>query len=226
MNVSIVTAAFNEEKNIRNVIDSLKNEGYSNIIVVDDGSKDKTYSVAKAQGVTVLKHIINRGQGAALQTGMTYALMNGAEYVVHFDSDGQHNAKEIKRMLTPIIKGEVDATLGSRFLKKQDIPLQRKITLKGGVIVLRAFYGAKLTDAHNGFRAFSRNAAKKVTITMDKMEHASEIIEKIKKKGIVYKEIPVTISYTEETLKMGRKGQGKFDSLSILFKMLLKKLGA
>ena len=220
----IVIAAWNEEKNIATVIRTLKSEGYKNIIVVDDGSEDKTYDQIKKEGATALRHIVNRGQGAALQTGMTHAILNGAEYIVHFDADGQHDAKEIKHMLKPILDGEVEATLGSRFLKKQNIPWIRKVTLKGAILVIYLFYGVKLSDAHNGFRALSRSAAKKTIITMDRMEHASEIIDRIKRGKIKYKEIPVTITYKEEHLKEGRKGQGQFDSLSIVFKMLQKKI--
>jgi glycosyltransferase involved in cell wall biosynthesis len=219
----IVVAAYNEEKKIKNVIQSLNQEGYNNIVVVDDGSDDNTYKEAKAANAIVLKHIINRGQGATLQTGMTYALIDGAEYLVHFDADGQHNPKEIKQILEPLISGEVEATLGSRFLKKQKIPFKRKIMLKGAIFLMWLFYRARLTDTHNGFRGFSREAAKKVIMTTDRMEHASEIIELIKKRNIKYKEVPVTIKYTKESLEEGRKGQGKFDSLKILFKMILKK---
>jgi len=223
--IFIVIAAYNEEKNIKNVITGLQREGYQNIILVDDGSKDNTLEVAKSINAMVLKHTINRGQGAALQTGMTYALLHGADYIVHFDADGQHNPKEIKDILAPLIKKEVDVTLGSRFLKKQRIPFRRKIMLKGGILAIFLFYGVKLSDAHNGFRGFTRKAAKKIKITLDRMEHASEIIDQINKKGIKYKEVPVTIKYTKETLRFGRKGQGSLDSIKILLKMFLKKLG-
>jgi glycosyltransferase involved in cell wall biosynthesis len=221
---SIIIAAWNEEKNIKKTIRSLKQEGYNNIIVTDDGSEDNTSKIAEQEGATVLKHLINRGQGAALQTGMTYAILNNAKYLVHFDADGQHDPKEIQNLLRPIINNETEASLGSRFLSKQKVPLIRKLTLKGAILVIWLFYGVKLTDAHNGFRAFSREAAKKVIITTDKMEHASEIIERIKKRNIKYKEIPVNIIYEEHHLKEGRKGQGSFDSTKIVLKMLQKKI--
>jgi polyprenyl-phospho-N-acetylgalactosaminyl synthase len=224
-NVWIVIAAYNEGKNIIKTLEGLKLEGYTNIVVVDDGSKDDTYNITKSLGGVTLKHIINRGQGAALQTGMTYALREGAEYIIHFDADGQHNAKEIKEILAPLKLKQSEVTLGSRFIRKQKIPLARKVILKGAILIIWIFYGIKLTDAHNGFRGFTRSAAKKVIITSDRMEHASEIIEKIKQNKIRYKEVPVTITYTKEHLKNGRKGQGKFDSIKILLKMILKKIG-
>jgi glycosyltransferase involved in cell wall biosynthesis len=116
--VLIVIAAYNEERAISDVIAALKKEGYkgNEIIVVDDGSKDNTAEKAKRSGATVLKHAINRGQGAALRTGMDYAIMNHADIIVHFDADGQHNPKEIKDVILPIIKKEADVVLGSRFL--------------------------------------------------------------------------------------------------------------
>jgi polyprenyl-phospho-N-acetylgalactosaminyl synthase len=223
-NVHIIMAAWNEEKNIGTTIQGLKKEGYTDIIVVDDGSKDKTSEIAEKEGATVLKHMINRGQGAALQTGMTYSILNGAEYLVHFDSDGQHNPKEIKDLLNPLINKEVGATLGSRFLGKEKVPFRRKLTLKTAIWVIWVFYGLKLTDAHNGFRGFTKEAARKVVLTSDKMEHASEVIERIKKRNIKYKEVPVNIIYEEHHLKEGRKGQGKFDALNIVLKMLQKKI--
>jgi polyprenyl-phospho-N-acetylgalactosaminyl synthase len=221
----IVIAAYNEERNIAEVIENLKSEGYTKIIVVDDGSSDNTYSIAKSQNISVLRHIINRGQGAALQTGMTYALKNGAEHIVHFDADGQHDPKEIKDLLLPLQLKRAQVALGSRFLKKQEVPFKRKLLLKGGIIAVWVLNGIRLSDTHNGFRAFTKEAAKKVLITEDKMEHASEILEKIQKYKIPYEEVPVTIKYTEETLKNGRKGQGQFDSVKILLKMIMKKVG-
>ena len=222
MKVMIVIPSYNEEKSIGKVIDSLHKEGYKDIIVVDDGSNDKTYDVAMKKGAISLKHIINRGQGAALETGNKFAIKNGAEIIVHFDADGQHNAKEISQLIMPIKEGRVQACLGSRFLRKQDIPLKKRIVLRGAILIIWAMYGIKLTDAHNGFRAFSRKALKKINITTDKMEHASEIVEEIKLKKIKYIEIPVTINYNSFAME---KGQKISNSINILIKMILKKIG-
>ena len=218
----IIIPAYNEEKSIGNVIDSLKQHNYNNIVVVDDGSKDNTYRIAKEKGVHALRHIINRGQGAALQTATDYALLQGANIIVHFDADGQHNPKQIINLIQPIINNEAQATLGSRFLSKQKLPRDRKIILQGAKFIIRLMYGIKLTDVHNGFRAFSRDAIKKIKIKGDGMEHASEILEQIKKKNIKYKEVPVNIRYTEESLK---KGQKNSNSIKILLNMIYAKLG-
>ena len=222
MKLSIVMPAYNEEKNIGKTIDSVLEKGYNDIIVVDDGSKDKTYEIAKSKGVIVLKHIVNCGQGAALQTGTDYAILRKSDIIVHFDSDGQHSAGEIKKIISPILEGKVSATLGSRFLNNNcKIPLNRKIILKGGILFHKVFYGLSLSDAHNGFRALSLEAAKKIKIQTDGMEHNSEIVHKIKQNRIKYKEVPVTIKYTKETLE---KGQSNLNSIKIVFKLLIRKL--
>jgi len=222
--IFFVIPAYNEEKSISRVVRELKAAGYKYIVVIDDGSKDRTYEEAKKQGVVALQHMINRGQGAALKTGIDYALKNGAEFIVTFDSDGQHRIEDLPAMLSPVVKGEVDVTLGSRFLhqKKINMPLGRRILLKGSVWVQWFFYGVKLSDAHNGYRVLSRKAAEMIHIDSDRMEHASEIVEEIMKKNIKYKEVPVIIRYTGYSMK---KGEGSFKgALKIFFKMLLRRV--
>lgn len=222
-NIFIVIPAFNEEKTISNVISGLLATGYTNIVVIDDCSQDNTYPIASKFPVHLLRHSVNRGQGAALQTGIEFSLQNGADIIITFDSDGQHCIEDIPAMLEPIIKKETDITIGSRFLKDSAVPLFRKFLLKGSILVMFFFYGIKMTDAHNGLRAISRNAAEKIGITCDRMAHASEIIETIHKKRIKFKEIPVTINYNKETIK---KGHGSYrGAIKILATMALKKIG-
>jgi glycosyltransferase involved in cell wall biosynthesis len=220
--VFIVIAAYNEEYSVPKVIKELQNAGYKNVIVVDDGSKDKTYKAALNAGATVLQHIVNRGQGAALKTGIDYALEHGADIIVTFDADGQHRVEDISAMLKPVKSGKYDVTFGSRFLKKDSgVPFVRRVLLKTGIIIVWLFYGVKMTDAHNGFRAISRNAAEKIKITSDRMAHASEIVEEVHRNKLKYNEVPVVIRYTEETLK---KGHGSFaEGCRILYNMIMKK---
>lgn len=220
--IFFVIPAFNEGKSIGRVVDELKKASYNNIIVIDDSSKDNTYSEAKKRKVIVLKHIINRGQGASLRTGIDYALKNGAEIIVTFDSDGQHRIEDLEAMLGPVVKGEVDVTLGSRFLKKTNMPLSRRILLKGSVLVQWIFYGVKLSDAHNGYRVLSRRAAEQIHIDSDRMEHASEIVEEIMKKKIKYKEVPVVIRYSGYSMKKGEASF--FGAVKILFKMVIRRI--
>ncbi len=221
----IVIAAFNESKSIFNVIKNLKYYGYENIVVVDDCSKDNTYEIALNEGAHVLRHVINRGQGAALKTGIDYAILQKAKFIVTFDADGQHRVEDLERMVTPVWENKCDITIGSRFLSKRavrEMPLSRRIILKIGVIILFFFYGVIMTDAHNGFRVMNRRAAKKIEIVCDRMAHASEIVEEIHRKKLRYKEIPVIINYNEYTLK---HGHGSFvGGIKVAFNMLVKKI--
>ncbi len=209
MNIYIVIAAYNEEKNIDNVLKYLSNLNYS-IIVIDDGSEDKTSKIVKKYSVILLKHIINRGQGASLVTGTKYAYNKGADIVVHFDADGQHLTSEIARVIEPIINKKVDIVLGSKFLQKNKVPFIKKyFIIKPAIIFNNLITGIKLTDVHNGFRALSRKAMSLIDIKQDGMAHASEIISEIKKNKLKYKEVPVTIIYN-------KFGQGLIGGLKIL----------
>jgi glycosyltransferase involved in cell wall biosynthesis len=218
--IYIVIPAYNEEKTIPSVLKDLKDHGYDDIIVIDDGSNDNTSSIARENGARTASHPINLGQGSALQTGIQYALSLGADAIVTFDADGQHIASDITKLLKPLKDGKAEAVLGSRFLdNKSNTPWTKRIILKGGIILLFLMYGIKLTDTHNGFRAFSRSAAEKLKLESSGMEHASEIIEKIKMEKIPFIEIPVTIRYTEYSME---KGQRASNSFRILLKMLAK----
>jgi len=218
----IVIPAYNEEKKIGDVIRGLKSAGYCNIVVVDDGSIDKTARVAKKAGATVLRHVINRGQGAGLKTGIEFALQQGAEYIVTFDADGQHSPSSIKQLMAALSNGKAEVALGSRFLAKDsNTPFIRAIFLRGGALIFRLFYGVRLTDSHNGLRALTRKAATAIDISCDDMAHASEIVEEIARDRLPYVEVPVTITYSDYSRA---KGQSTLNSFRILWKMLVNKL--
>lgn len=218
----ITIPLYNDEKMILKVIKSLQDKGYNNIVVVDDGSKDNGYEVVKKNtNVIIAKHIINRGQGAALQTGIEIALNKGAKYIVTFDSDGQHDVEDLDHMLETLVNGKYDIVLGSRFLQENDIPLKKRILLKGAIIFTYLLSNIWLTDVHNGLRVMTSETAKKLNIQHDRMEHASEILDKIKMLNLKYTEVPVTIHYTEYSMS---KGQSIFNSINIAWKLILAKL--
>lgn len=218
--IYIVIPAYNEENSISGVIKDLKKYNYHKIIVVDDGSTDNTLKIARQAGAIVVRHPINLGQGAALRTGMDLALELGADIIVTFDADGQHMAKDINKLIKPVTSKEVDVALGSRFMDhSSNTPWLKKVLLKIGIILIFFMYGIMLTDTHNGLKAMSRPAAQKISIESRGMEHASEIIGKIKVNRIKFKEIPVTIKYSKYSIK---KGQRISNSLNIFIKMLTK----
>lgn len=191
------------------------------IIVVDDGSTDQTATVAR-RWAHVISHPINRGQGAALMTGMQYALAHGADIIVHFDADGQMQPEDIARVIEPFQgDSELDVVLGSRFLAPtsgQAVPWVKKYLLQRPALLFqRLTTGLKLTDVHNGFRAFRASAAAKLQLQQDGMAHASEITAEIKKKKLKYKEVPVTIKYYEF-------GQGFGGGLQIIRDLIIRRI--
>lgn len=206
----VVIAGYNEEACIEEVAREVRSV-YPNVVVVDDGSTDATYEAARRGATYVLRHLINRGQGAALQTGIEFALVHDARYVVTFDADGQHRVEDIEPIVAPIARGEYDITLGSRFLgDTQDMPASRKWMLQMAVLFTRIVNRVRVTDAHNGFRAFSNRAARKIDITLDRMAHASELIDQVRASKLPFKEVPVRIRYTEYSLRKGQSWRGAF----------------
>ena len=219
--VFIVIPAYNEATTIQGVVKELLRL-YPHVIVVDDGSSDETPYEALSSGATLLRHTINLGQGAALQTGIEYSLSAGARVIVTFDADGQHLASDVVKLVTPILEGQADFVLGSRFLgRAEDIPFTRWVLLKGGILFTRLVSGISLTDVHNGLRAFSRRAAKTLDISINRMGHASELIDHMKQSKLSYVEVPVHVRYTEYSR---RKGQSALSGFRIVVDYVLGRI--
>ncbi len=217
----VVVPAYNEERTIGGVVKCLLTKA-AHVVVVDDGSTDTTAKRAEESGAFVLRHPINRGQGAALQTGMHFALLQDADIIVTFDADGQHDEADLAALIEPILQGECEATLGSRFLgRAENIPRSRLVLLKLGVWFARLVTRMKVTDVHNGLRAFSARAARSLNITMDGMAHASEVLEQVKASSLPYREVPVSIRYTQYSLN---KGQGNWNVVRIASQLLMRKI--
>lgn len=220
MTTLIIIPAYNEGEKIAEVIKNVKAQNFD-VLVIDDGSTDNTAIIAEKAGAKVLRHLLNRGQGAALKTGIDYVLNQNYEAVVFFDADGQMQAAEINKLLAPLFLGQFEAVLGSRFLgQAKNIPVAKLITLKLALLFTRLLTGLKLTDVHNGFQAWSAGALAKINLTQDRQAHASEILNEIKKQKIKYREMPVTISYTAYSKS---KGQSVFNAFNILWDLIFKR---
>lgn len=219
--IFVVIPAYNEEKTIGGVIRCLKKEGYRNIIVVDDGSSDNTCNAAKKEKVFVYKHGINRGLGGALGTGLRAALEKNADIIVTFDADGQHNPKEIKKLVQPIIDDKADFVVGSRLLNPEGMPLIRRIGNWGLNVITLILFGVWTTDSQSGFRAMSREAAESIEIKTNRMEVSSELLAEIKKNNLRLVEVPVKAIYTKYSLK---KGQSSLNAFKILSKLILRRI--
>ena len=214
----IVIAAYNEGTSVRAVVAELVSLGWR-VVVVDDGSRDDTFKQANNETPHVLRHVLNLGQGAALQTGVDYALSAGAEAIVTFDADGQHNAADAAS-LVDALEG-ADVALGSRFLgRTQGATRRRRVMLRLSVMVSNFLSGTHFTDAHCGLRAFRASAAPNLHITQARMAHASQLLKKIATSGLRVVEIPVTVRYTEYSMA---KGQSFLQAIRILLDYMVRR---
>lgn len=208
----MVIAAYDEAAVVRRVVAGVVAEGWS-VVVVDDGSHDDTAAAARVPGAHVLRHAVNLGQGAALQTGIDFALARGAENVVTFDADGQHRTADIPALVAAL--RSADVALGSRFLGRMEgaEPGRRRL-LRLATRVSNRLSGLALSDAHCGLHAFRAAAAPGLRLTQERMAHASEFLRRIKLSGLSVVEVPVTVDYTDYSR---RKGQSGFQAIRILF---------
>jgi len=219
--VWVVIAAYNEARVIERVIADVRHCGFS-AVLVDDGSSDATAEVAERVGAVVVRHPVNLGQGAALQTGIEFALHKGADVIVTFDADGQHRATDIAGLVDALARHSVDYALGSRFLGgATDLPPVRRRLLKAATWFTRITSGLSLTDTHNGLRAMTRRGASAIRLRQNRMAHASEFLYQIAASELKYVEVPVTIEYSAYSLA---KGQKLGDALSILVDLLARRL--
>src|SRR5882672_5285724 len=219
--VYVVIAAYNEGAVISRVVTEVRRAGYR-VVVVDDGSPDATADIARAAGATVIEHPLNLGQGAALQTGIDYAVAHSAELVVTFDADGQHRVSDISRLVAALVEDRADFALGSRFLgHAPNLPPLRRAMLQAATAFTRLTTGLQVTDTHNGLRAMTRRGAAAIRLRQNRMAHASECLSQIGASGLRYVERPVTIEYTAYSLA---KGQNMRDAVLILLDLFARRL--
>jgi glycosyltransferase involved in cell wall biosynthesis len=220
--IFLVIPAYNEAKVIATTLQELIESGFS-VVVVDDGSSDNTWEIIRHLPLFALRHPVNMGQGAALQTGMSFALLHGAEVIVHFDADGQHNLADIDNLIQPIVTGEAEVVFGSRFLRPldtQQVPALKRVVLKTAIVVNGLFTGVWLTDAHNGFRALSRHAAQRIKLSENGFTHASEILMRVREQKLKYVECPTTIIYSHYSKS---KGQSIWNAVNILIDLVIRR---
>lgn len=219
--IFVIIPSYNEGSVLRETILSL-GENYK-IVVVDDASSDNTKHVVSDLSVYYLRHPINLGQGASLQTGMDFAYQQGADIVVHFDADGQHNSGDILRFIEKLQKDNLDVVIGSRFIKSEDtvlVPPFKRIVLMVAKFINGLVTGLWLTDAHNGFRVLNRRALKVIQLKENRMAHATEILTQINHHKLHYKELDTRVIYTDYSKQ---KGQNWTNSFNILFDLIVNR---
>lgn len=219
--VCVVIPVYNEATVIAKTIKTVL-KLYPMVVCVNDGSSDNSSDKIAKTGALLIDHPINMGQGAALQTGIEYALQfSKVKYFVTFDADGQHDIKDVKAMLTKLRRDKLDIVLGSRFLgRTTNISVGKKLLLRAAIKFTNLFSHIRLTDTHNGLRVFTREFAKELHITLPGMAHASEIIDKIGNSKWRYAEVPVTVHYSEYSRA---KGQSMINSVNIFVDLILSK---
>ena len=221
--VWLVVPLYNEAKVIGDVVRTVRTR-FPKIVCVDDGSTDQSAQRADEAGAVVVRHPVNLGQGAALQTGFAYALTDpDMRYCVTYDADGQHQLADVEAMLERVRQGDVRVVFGSRFLddRTQAAGL-RKLVLRMAVAYTNLTTGTRLTDAHNGLRVLERGVVARLDITQNRMAHASEIVAQIGAmrfdgKQVAYAEAPVHILYTDYSRA---KGQSLWNAVNILAELI------
>jgi glycosyltransferase involved in cell wall biosynthesis len=220
--VWVVVPAYNEAEVIQASLSDVVRY-FKNVVVVDDYSSDETGKIALSAGAHVCRHPVNMGQGAALQTGIDYALSKGATAIVTFDADGQHRAEDAERMVVRLQTAKLDVVLGSRFKGVAAIGISRgkAFFLKCATAYTRLTSRLDITDTHNGLRAMNRSAVEKIRIRQNRMAHASEILNQIAQLNLRYEEFPCVVHYSDYSR---RKGQGILGAVEILFDLYLRRL--
>lgn len=217
---AVIIPVYCEAQVITNVVSEI-HEIFGVVICVDDGSNDNSAELARKAGAVIVRHPMNLGQGAALQTGIEAALsLTEINYFVTFDADGQHDPGDVVNMLARIRNGDVDVVFGSRFLdQRTKVALPKQVVLKLAIFYTNAICGMKLSDAHNGLRVFNRKVAASINLKHSGMAHATEIVNQIGLNGFRYTEEPVHIRYTEYSKA---KGQSLWNSINIFFELLFR----
>jgi len=223
----LILPAFNEAQVIGPVLTKIKLAvkklpTQTELLVVNDGSSDNTLKIVKKSKVKVITHIINRGLGASLATGLEYAEKVKADFAITMDSDGQHDPDDILKVLTPLLKKKADVVIGSRMLdNKQDMPFLRRLNNKAFNLLTLGLFKITTTDSLSGFRGFSKKAIQKIKLKTERMEVSNEFFTEIKRNQLKFTEVPIKVIYTDYSMQKGVKPGNIF---AIIFRLLLRLL--
>lgn len=224
MKLAILIPAFNEEKKLKSVLKLLPRRlpkiTTIDVVVVSDGSTDKTNEIARKAKVTLIEHDINRGLGGALGTGFAYVKRKNHDFLLTFDADGQHNCEDIWPVLKPLVQKKADVVIGSRLKNTDGMPWYRIIGIWGLNLVTFVFFWTWTSDSQSGLRAFNRKAIEKIDLQTNKMEVSSEFFFEINRHNLKLLEVPITSIYTKYSLK---KGQKNINGFTIIRKLIFKR---
>ncbi len=218
--IVVILPAYNEDQTIGEVMDDLLVLGVQ-LVVVDDGSQDETYPIVhdylkRYPGrVHLYRHLLNRGVGATLQTGLEAARLRRPRAMVTFDSDGQHHAQDLYRVVRPVVMGQADAVIGTRDFKK--MPLHKKFGNTVMNLITLTFYGHQVVDSQSGFRAFTPQAVQMMELHSSGYGICSEMVGEVFRHDLRLEEVPITTIFTDYSLS---KGTDTKIGLKILIKLI------
>lgn len=225
--LAIVIPAYNEAPVIGELLDALPRavRGVHNIlpIVVDDGSCDNTYLIAKEHGATVLRHRVNRGVGLARRTGLAAARFLNADIAVTLDADGQHDPTEIEQVIAPVLDKTADIVIGSRLLHAEGMPLHKQIVNRFGTLILRIFWGVNVSDSQSGFRAYNLKSTQSLKLQTSGYESDTEILIAANEQRLGVTEVPIRAIYTKYSMGQGR-GQSVLNGVNILIRLAIRTI--
>jgi glycosyltransferase involved in cell wall biosynthesis len=201
----IIIPAKDEEPRLGKVLEQVIGMGYSNIVIVDDGSVDETSNIARAYDVTVLNHRLNLGAGAATQTGIHWALKQGADVLVTMDGDTQHDAEYIPELVSKLVNDSLDLVIGSRFLEKDpEIPVSRLFYNKIANVITWILTGMSVSDSQSGMRVMTADFARKSELHWNGFEFCIEQLRYARRHGAKIGESPIKAYYTHDTIHKGQ----------------------
>ena len=215
-NTIILIPVYNEGKKIGSVIRNVINEGWKNVIVIDDGSTDDTSSVAKSEGAYVIRHLLNRGKGASIKTGLEVVSKLQADVVVTIDGDGQHNPKDIAKLVKYIHSG-YDVVLGIRNYKL--IPWYKAVFNILGNIATWVMFSLFVKDSQSGFRAYNSHALNVIKTNNDRYEYDTEVIREIAIHNLKWLEVSIDVNYTSYD-QQKRNKQSVYNAMKTFIKLL------
>jgi len=223
-NILIILPAYNEASVIGDVLIDIEKQGYSNICLVNDGSTDNTSEIAAKHNVKILTHPINRGVGAAVQTGITFAKNKNFQYAILIDSDGQHQPEDIENLVRSMQESGADIIIGNRFSNSENIiPKHRKVFNKIANIFTNFFCEGNYVDTQSGFRLLNRNAIEKLKLTNRGFGFCSEMIIKAEQLELQIEETPIQVLYTKYSMNKGQNlREGVRTARSILWNVLFE----
>ena len=218
----IVIPAYNEERTIADVVREAVKFA-ERVVVVDDGSRDRSGELAREAGALVVRHAVNRGVGAALGTGIEAAVRLGADAVVTMDADGQHRAEDAGKVFDRLAQGDVDFVIGSRMKKSSDsghMPAHRVLFNTIGNVLTFLLFGVWVTDSQSGLRGLSHKAARTIELRTNGMESLSEFLKEMKDKHWRMAEVPIKAIYTDYSMS---KGQNFFVGVKVAIKLIFRR---